>query len=154
MKKEHTEPTTIYTLKAKRTKVVLEFEYDLNGVLKSFTIREGILEDKQIMWLFNYKVFPYLEGVIKLWETQHKKEFEFIVGKPDLSFDTFWELYNYKLGKQNSIKQWDKLSERDKIEAIRKIKAYNSFLVRKGHDRLYPERYLKYRAFENQYGSY
>ncbi len=154
MKKEHTEPTTTYTLKAKKTKVVLEFEYDLIGVLKSFKIKDGVLEDKQVMWLFDYRIFPYLETAMKSWKGRHKKEFDFIVGKPDLSFETFWNLYNYKMGKIEARKQWNKLSERDKIQAIVSIKAYNGFLARKGHDRLFPERYLKKRAFENQYNSY
>ncbi len=154
MKKEHTEPTTTYTLKSKNTKVVLEFEYDLNEVLKSFKIKEGELTDTQIMWLLNYKVFPYYEGVIRLWKERYKKEFDFFVGLPDLSFDTFWDLYNHKMGKIKAKKQWDKLSERDKIDAIRNIKAYDSYLSRHGYNKRYPERWLRDREFENQYNSY
>ncbi len=154
MKEAVQEPTTAYTLKAKNTKVVLEFTYDLNNVLKSFKIREGVLDEKQVKWLFHNSIFPYQEAKIKLWKEQYKKDFDFIIGLPDLSFDTFWDLYNYKIGKIEARKQWNKLSERDKIEAIKNIKAYDGYLSRKHYNKLHPERYIKKRAFENQYNSY
>ncbi len=89
-----TEPITTYTIKSKNTSNIWEFKYDLNGFLKEFKIIEGQLNKQQIEYLFHPLRFPYLETTIEGWKKIQKVEV--IIGKPDLSFDTFWRLYNYK----------------------------------------------------------
>ncbi len=144
------ELVTTYTIKVRKHPLIWEFQYDLNGFLKAFKI-EGILNQKQREFLF-YN-FPYTEKEIDLYK-KNVKLFEVIIGKPDLSFDTFWKLYNYKMGKINAQKQWKKLTELEKLNAIKSIKAYDGFLKRKQIAKVYPERYLKYKRFDDQFNAY
>ncbi len=145
-----TEPITTYTVKVKKHPIVWEFQYDLNGTLKVFKIL-GVLTEKQRNFLFSN--FPYLEKEIEPFK-KDVKFFEVTIGKPDLSFDTFWKLYNHKMGKINAEKQWKKLTELEKLNAIRSIKAYDGYLKRKQIAKVYPERYLKHRRFEDQFNAY
>ncbi len=144
---------TTYILKSKMTSNVWEFQYDLNGILKEFKIIDGELTEEQKNYLFHPKRFPYTEDIIKIWQKSVKKV-EVIIGKPDLSFDTFWNLYNYKVSKKNAQTQWKKLSELDKLNAIKNIKAYDGFLKRNNTAKVYPERYLKNRRFDDQFNAY
>lgn len=150
-KQKPQEPLTTYTVKGRKTNNIWEFKYSLNGILKSFKILEDeILSDEQLSWLKRH--FPYKEATILQWK-EKIINIEVLVGLPDLSFDAFWGLYNYKVGKANAQKQWNKLSEADKMNAIKSIKAYDGFIKRKQIAKVYPERYLKHRRFEDQFNS-
>ncbi|MCO5253609.1 MAG: hypothetical protein M9892_04490 [Bacteroidetes bacterium] len=70
----------------------------------------------------------------------------------DLSFDNFWQLYAYKVGaKKKSEELWKKLSEDDRADAIKGIRKYDNYLRRTGIAKVYPERYIKYRRWEDEY---
>ncbi len=47
------EQLTTYRAKGKEIGLVFLFKYDLNGNLKLFEISEGVLDDKQMNWLFS-----------------------------------------------------------------------------------------------------
>ncbi len=70
----------------------------------------------------------------------------------DLSFDAFWNAYTYKVGaKAVAEKLWTKLSDEDKTAAIIAIKPYDRYIARTGVAKIYPERYIKYRRWENEF---
>ena len=70
----------------------------------------------------------------------------------DLSFEGFWNAYFYKVGSKGKAEGfWRKLSESDKISAINKIKEYDRYIVRTGVAKVYPERYLSQRRWENEF---
>jgi hypothetical protein len=70
----------------------------------------------------------------------------------DISFEGFWNAYTYKVGsKVNAEKHWNKLSEIDKIQAITKIKEYDRYIGRTGVAKIYPERYISQRRWENEF---
>lgn len=73
--------------------------------------------------------------------------------KPDISFNAFWNEYNYKVGnKPRAEKLYNKLTETEKILAIGSIKEYNRYLSRKPTiERLYPETYLSQRRYDIEY---
>jgi hypothetical protein len=73
--------------------------------------------------------------------------------KMDVSFDSFWTAYNYKLGnKEKARKIWEKLAESDKINALNTIPLYDRMLLMKQtQDKVYAERYLSQRRWENEY---
>ncbi|WP_166964666.1 hypothetical protein [Yeosuana marina] len=142
---------TTYTVTGSNTAIVWQFKYRLNGLLAEFKLIEGELDQKQINWLFLKGEFPYLEKQIKGWKCI--KNFKIEIGAPDLSFETFWELYNHKLKKIDTERLWKKLSEKDKIDAIVYIKTYNNYLARKGVDKANPYRYLGKRYWEDNHGS-
>lgn len=74
-----------------------------------------------------------------------------ILNITNISFDDFWQKYNYKKDKQNAIKEWNKLSSEDRRSAMDGIRKYKS--CNGGYSQpamVYPERYLKYRRWEDE----
>lgn len=67
----------------------------------------------------------------------------------DLSFEHFWQVYDYKIAPQKCKALWNKLSDTEKIMALGYIKRLRNFYARKGYDMPYPERYLKHRRWED-----
>lgn len=146
-------PVTTYTITGKNTGHIWQFKYRLNGVFDSWQILEGELTEQQAIWLFNPARFPYTETMCQGWRCI--KNFDVVVGEPDLSFETFWSAYNYKVGKKVSTqKSWERLSKADRLAAIKGIAKYNRFLARKhGLEKAYPSTYINQRQWENEYGS-
>ncbi|CAA0152234.1 hypothetical protein [Tenacibaculum maritimum] len=147
-----TELRTVYTVKGKKSSIIWEFEYDLNGVLRAFKLVEGELTEVQRKWLFFHTRFPYTENAIKSWDKSYKN-FELIVGQPDLSFDAFWALYNRKVGKLEAERAWKRLNKSDQLKAIKQIKAYDGMLRRKRIEKVHPATYLNKRRFDDEFNS-
>lgn len=63
---------------------------------------------------------------------------------PDLSFDAFWNKYNYKIGKKaRAEKLWNALDSLNKSAAMRQIAKYESWLIQHPNtDKQYPETFL------------
>ena len=144
-------PLTIYTVKGKNLPIVLEFKYDLGGFLKSFSNLSEPLSEKTQRWLFEGYRFPYRESTIKSW--RGIKNIELIVGQPDLTFDTFYDMYKHKVGKLEAERAWKRLNKSDQLEAIKNIKAYDGFLHRKSIAKANPATYLNKRRFEDEFNS-
>lgn len=144
---------TTYTVKGRNFPNVWMFKYDLNGFLKEWILEEAELTEKQKQWLFNPVRFPYLESDIKT-HFMAIKNFDVIVGEPDISFDAFYSLYNKKVSKHTAEKAWDRLSKADKLTALKKIKEYDGYLNRKRTiDKAYPATYLNKRMFEDDFNT-
>lgn len=136
------EQFTTYTVTGKSSNIVWLFKYRLNGLLAKFELQEGELDSKQINWLFVQGKFPYLEQQIKGWKAI--KNLEIKVGEPDLSFETFYAVYAVPQKKKVAEKLWDKLSKKDKIEALKAIPRYNNWLAHKnGIQKQLPDTYLR-----------
>jgi len=71
----------------------------------------------------------------------------------DLSFEKFWNAYDYKVGnKQRSHKLWEKMNTQDRIACLESIKHYDRYLqYKRGIEKLYPETYLSQRRWEVEY---
>lgn len=70
----------------------------------------------------------------------------------DLSFDTFWKEYDFKVGNKTKCeKLWNSLSDADKTVAMHKLAHYKRFVKVKGIELVYPERYISQRRFENEF---
>lgn len=147
-----TELRTVYTVKGKKSPIIWEFKYDLNGLLREFNLLEGELSEKQKQWLFFHTRFPYTENAIKSWGKAYKN-FEVIIGQPDLSFDSFWKAYNYKVGKVPAEKGWGKLSKANRLKAFKSIKPYNAYLRRKGIEKAYAQKYINQEKFNDDFNS-
>ncbi|MEZ7494490.1 hypothetical protein QO206_03270 [Leeuwenhoekiella aequorea] len=145
------EQVTTYTVTGVNTPVIWQFKFDLNGLLKEFKIIEGSLNDKQIWWLFDKDRFPYIEQRIKGWTAISNLKVE--IGEPDLSFEAFWASYNHKVKKTMSETAWNKLSKRDRIEALKAIKPYDGYLKRKGIAKAHASTYINQRYWEDNHGS-
>lgn len=66
-------------------------------------------------------------------------------------FEHFWELYDYKKGKQKAYAKWNKLSDADKQKAIDAIPAYKEDCARCKRDMQHPATYLYNHTFEDDF---
>lgn len=145
---------TTYTVKSKNSDNVWEFDYDLNGNLIAFKVLGGVLTNDQMVWFFRKGNFPVLESVIKtIWIPNLKKNFEITIGKPDLSFDAFWNTYANKVGKRKETQNhWNRLSKADKIQVFSNIPKYNNYLKHyPKQQKQYPSTYLNQEAYLNDW---
>jgi hypothetical protein len=95
-------------------------------------------------------VVPQTEVTLLKWKQSNTKLVITEVGL-DISFENFWNRYNYKVGKKEAEAAWKKLSDAKKVKAIASIVLYDKYLAGKGIDKIYPERYLKKERFEDEY---
>lgn len=124
-------------------------EYAESGFLCAYRNGAQMTDEQIIYFLRNIPVtVPQLEEIAgKSKSLTIKQVFK------DLSFATFWQEYNYKIGKkERSEKLWNGLSDAEKVQVLDSIPAYNYFLtIKKNQDRLYPETYLAQRRYEYDY---
>ena len=125
------------------------FAYDQAGHMLNFAC-DAQLNEMQRDWLRNR--FPMSQDDLTLLVHDSKTLTVQLVAA-DLSFDYFWETYDYKVGnKPRTKKLWDKLPESDKLKAIETIAPYRYYLAtRPTMEQLYPETYLNQRRFESNY---
>lgn len=142
---------TSYTVKPKGKPHVWLFKYDLEGRLKLFEILGGVFTEDVVKFLFTPTNFPFYQKRMEEWIIHYKKSFEILKGEIDLSFESFWNTYNYKHGKKmQTQKIWAKLSKKDKINAIIGISKYENHLREyNGQAKAYPSTYLNQRYWEN-----
>lgn len=145
------EQLVTYTIKSKNSNNIWEFKYHLNGVLYSFKALDGVLSTKQIDWLFVKANFPYKEDQIKHWQKKLKANFEITVGEPDLSFESFWNLYDYKVKKFEAEKAFKKLKEPDIIKCFLTVPGYNKYLQSKGVAKAHLSSFINKRYFEDEW---
>ncbi|MFK7060929.1 hypothetical protein V3Q90_12475 [Flavobacterium oreochromis] len=144
------EQLTTYRAKGKEIGIEILFKYRLNGSLKGFEIEEGELNHDQKKWLFTgylpkgtYSadakelltqlklVFPADEESIKnswMKEAKYLKYFDIEVSPADTSFDALWQIYDYKLGKQDAERAFKKLKQGEIIEIFLDVPKYKNWL--------------------------
>lgn len=141
---------TTYTVKSKADGFVWVFKYHLNGDLESFKIVDGTLSQRQARWFFKEGNFPFVEGLIKGWQAQLRKNFEVTIGYPDLDFDAFWAAYAHRPRKAETKDYWKKMNDADKIKALSGLRGYNNFLrLESWRTKIDAIRYLKKRIYED-----
>lgn len=138
-----------YLLTSPKIEGDLLFTYDQRGALVEYKCNAE-LTDKQAVFVFQN--FPFAEDQLQ----NLPKLFPVFTLKPvtqDLSFEAFWERYEYKVGnKKRAEKLWDQLPDSDKLKVFQNIPAYNYYLTtRPQMEKLYPETYLNQRRFESNY---
>ena len=92
----------------------------------------------------------YKENVSSKEETQKK-----ISASADaaLSFDVFWEAYDYKKDKKHSVSAWNRLSKSDRDAAIKGIAPYKEDCARNERPMQYPATYLNGRTWEDDFSA-
>lgn len=74
------------------------------------------------------------------------------VTEKDLSFETFWRAYGYKVGDKRRVqKKWEALEEGERLLALGGIWKQKRHSEGHGTDLPYPETYLNQRRWENEY---
>lgn len=147
------EQLTTYRVTGKQTAIAFIFKYDLNGDLKVFEIVGEPLSEMQKVWLFGAFRFPIDEEKIILWTKSPDFISRFKVEKiaADLSFDRLWEQYNYKMGKKDALKVFNKLKEPDVIKVFLSLKGYEAHLKRTGQAKAYLATYINKEYYNNEY---
>ena len=144
---------TEYSVKSKNDGYVWQFKYDLNGDLKTFNILSGVISQRQQHWLFQKGNFPVFEANMKEWIDKLKQNFEITKGEIDLSFESFWKVYNNKVGKRVQTKNyWERLSKAEKIKVMLNISKYDNYLkYYPKQQKLYPSTYLNQESYLNDW---
>ncbi|MFJ1439609.1 hypothetical protein ACILPE_07755 [Capnocytophaga canimorsus] len=147
------EQLTTYRVMGKQTAISFIFKYNLNGDLKVFEIVGEPLNEAQKGWLFGAYRFPIDEEKIVLWTKMPDFVAKFKVEKipADLSFDRLWEAYNYKMGKKDALKVFNKLKEPEIIKVFLSLKGYEAHLKRTGQAKAYLATYLNKEYYNNEY---
>ena len=148
------EQLTTYRAKGKSIGLVFLFKYDLNGNLKLFEISEGELNANQMKWLFAGANFPANESIIKtVWmkEIAYKEKFEIEVSPAKLDFETLWNLYDNKVKRVESEKQFNKLKEADLIKLFLSVPRYREYLQRKRIAQAHLSTFINQRYFEDDW---
>lgn len=68
----------------------------------------------------------------------------------DLSFEAFWNKYEYKVDRQQAETYYNKMSKPDKLAAISGISKYKYRCKLKNTAMIYPVRYLRNRRWEDE----
>lgn len=147
------EQLTTYRITGRKTAVEFVFKYDLNGDLREFYITGETLTEGQKAWLFSSCRFPIDEDKIQKWTKMPEMMQRFKVQKilADLSFDALWKQYDYKMGKKDAIKSFNKLKEADIIKVFLSLKGYEAHLKRTGQAKAYLATYINKEYFNNEY---
>lgn len=68
----------------------------------------------------------------------------------DVSFERFWNAYDYKRHKKDAEKLWAKLPYADQVTCLLSIKHYHAYRQRKGEwlQQMLPDTYINKREFE------
>jgi hypothetical protein len=114
----------------------LVFGYNTENICVFFS-NEAELTTPQLKWLSAN--FPFVDDQLPV--TFPKSKIKEIT---DLSFETFWEVYDNKVGgKAIAEKLWNSLGEADKLNAIDYMKKYNYHLKTTGQAKAHPKTYLR-----------
>jgi hypothetical protein len=69
----------------------------------------------------------------------------------DVSFEVFWEKYDYKVGKKSTVEnKWNAMGDGERSKALAHIAKYNYFLAENPHiQRKYPQSFLAAKEWDN-----
>ncbi len=126
----------------------LVFKYDLNGILRGF---ENSAELSELQLSFLCRSFPFTVTVLLSIEAKSKSMQVREVAQ-DLSFESFWDTYGYKVGnKEKCRKLWNALTDSVRIRIMQSLPAYKYYLKISGIAQVYPERFISQKRYENDY---
>lgn len=129
-----------YLIEFTNHKASLLIELNDEGLAKSMLIDNGTMPQdvRMILW----KNFPLSLKRIEQYKTLANVKVTEVL--PDLSFDSFWKAYNYKVGKKARAERlWNALDELNRAAALKHIFKYDKWLL--DHptiDKQYPETFL------------
>ena len=141
---------TTYIAKGKKIAFTWIFKYTLNGNLTSWEIQDSAISEKQYAWLCGGNL-PYKEAMMKSAHWGNLVTVEKI--EAPITFDTFYDLYKYKIKPKAARAAWAKLSHVNQIKAIQGINAYMKYLKRTRTGQAHPSTYLNGEYFDSDWNS-
>lgn len=139
-------PKYIITFAKQEANALLEYNDD--GYLIKYELTPGTLDNSQFVWIFSR--FPRKLEFLERWK---KWNIDNVIIKKldeDLSFDAFYNRYNYKVSKRSRSENiWKVMTDANKALALAYIQKYERFLLDTGANKKYPETYLNSEAWNN-----
>jgi hypothetical protein len=124
------------------------FVYNADGFLEVVDVSNATLDLKQVDYIFHRA--PLMAESLEHFCSISK--LECIEAEYEVTFDMFWERYNYKVEKKRTRDLWNKMSKMEQFKAFSSIAAYERFLKRKqGLEKKYPDTYLRKESFETEW---
>lgn len=97
-------------------------------------------------------IWAWIPKTVELLEAKRNKDVSVTKLETDLSFTAFWDLYDYKVGNKIRAKaHWEKLSDNKRALVLKKVKEYNFYMKHKSHDKVFAERFLSQKRYENEF---
>ncbi|MBX7204169.1 MAG: hypothetical protein K1X81_01980 [Bacteroidia bacterium] len=124
------------------------FRYDEERNLTGFDFGPEVDKISR-MWVLEH--LPVWENALLAWPSKspHIKVTEI---PQDLSFESFWNRYAYKVGDKSKAKKlWEKLGDTEKTKCLNSINRYNIYLRDTSIAKVYPERYLSQQRYNNDF---
>lgn len=126
------------------------FRYNTAGLLYHFELRGNWPKEHQ---MFMLEKMPFtLHELMYDFMPARGKDAKLAEIRQDLSFETFWNAYNHKVGNRTrTAKLWDSMTDDERLNSLASLYRYERFLAFKKQDKAYPETYLHQRRWENEY---
>ncbi len=122
------------------------FRYDADGMLIAYEMNADLTQEQYARLV---ATFPFQESDAKAMAEKPNSKVQLVPA--DLSFERFWNAYNYKEGKKVMAENsWKRLSTKDKAEALSYIAEYNHKLIVSGVAKAYPSTYINQKYWENK----
>lgn len=136
-----------YLLTHRKVSGSIKLGYDDQGRVNSFAFDCELSEE---LWEWFTDNFPFFEKELK---ANLYCNFTITPVPEDITFDAFWEAYNYKVGnKTRAQKLYKMLNDTERTRVMASIKKYNSYMVQHpAQERCYPETYLNQRRWESSF---
>lgn len=145
------EQLTTYTVKSRSAPNLWQFKYHLNGVLAEFKVLDGILSEKQMVWLATH--FPFQENFIREWQTKAKDNFEIKINLPELTFEVLWDLYDFKVSKTDALRSFKKLNDGEILRLFLAIPKYKTHLIQSKVSQAHLATFINKRRFDDDWDS-
>jgi hypothetical protein len=126
------------------------FKYDLDGHLRVMENNMKTDNPEIIKFFATHVPFkePWLIKLFHLVKERLKFKVHVQILDADLSFQSFWDAYNYKKGKFEAEREWNKLNEAERILVFKSLPRYNHYLqTHKNQDKVWANRYLKKKRY-------
>lgn len=135
-----------YLMKLTRRNASFHLEYNDDGVLVDLKLEISSSTPFEVLKFFFLNV-PFMENHLEQYKKQQHVEIREV--DQDLSFEAFWNAYDYKVDKKSTCTRiWNALTDVEKVKALAYIPKYNQHLLLTNVGRKYPSTYLNSRVWE------
>lgn len=136
-----------FILKSPKFEGHVIFGYDHNGDIVFY--ENNIANEVVVKWMKRF--LPVDEKELEVFKTKIQATVTEI--QEDLTFERFWVVYDKKINRKRAEPLYDKLNDAEKMQAIVRIKAYHEYCQAKHRGVADPEKYLRDRFFETEWGN-
>ncbi len=126
--------------------VILTFDDESKRLIVG-EIQYGNMTPEVTKFLWNH--FPFNVGILEHYRKMKNVKVSEV--PEDVSFERFWEVYDYKVGKKTRAERlWKALTDTERIKALKHIRIYEQWLAQHpGIEKKYPETFLSQNPWNN-----